>query len=426
MAGPGIRCWELARALAFHANVVLAVPGTEAVPLPPGVSLCTYDPASWHTLAPVVSQASVLVCAGDTLDGFPQLSDAEPVLVVDGYDPHTIETLALFAGSPEQENRHRKREEILRRQCLAGDFFICASERQRDWWLGLLEASGRINVHTYQEDPSLRRLVDVVPFGLASRPMEHTRQVLKGVWPGIGEQDRVILWGGGLWEWLDPLTAVRAVALLRPQRDDLRLVFPGTRHPNPVVPEMRMVARARSLAEQLGLLDHSVFFGEWVPYEDWPNYLAEADVALSLHIDSLESRLAFRSRVLDYIWAGLPMVLTAGDATAELADRFGLGRLVAGADAQAVAEGILALLGVPRDEFAAGFASARKALSWERAAAPLVEFCRHPRRAPDKLASYGPFAPAAAIDAPKQASVQPGGITGLLRRIGATASRGQR
>jgi hypothetical protein len=25
-------------------------------------------------------------------------------------------------------------------QCRAGDFFICAGERQRDWWLGLLEA----------------------------------------------------------------------------------------------------------------------------------------------------------------------------------------------------------------------------------------------------------------------------------------------
>ncbi|MDQ7029881.1 MAG: hypothetical protein Q9O62_08955 [Ardenticatenia bacterium] len=58
----------------------------------------------------------------------------------------------------------------LQQQSLLGDFFICASERQRDWWLGLLEASGRINPYTFGEDPSLRRLIDVVPFGLPEGP----------------------------------------------------------------------------------------------------------------------------------------------------------------------------------------------------------------------------------------------------------------
>ena len=188
MAGPGIRCWELARVLAPHLNVMLAIPGALPSAPPPGVRPWAYDLAAWDTLAPAVDQATVVVCSGDVLDRFPLLERAAPVLVVDGYDPHTVETLALFAGSPQQEALHRKREEILAGQCRAGDFFICAAERQRDWWLGLLEANGRINVHTYGEDPSLRRLLDIVPFGLPSRPLTHTRRMLKGVWPGIGRQ----------------------------------------------------------------------------------------------------------------------------------------------------------------------------------------------------------------------------------------------
>ena len=123
-------------------------------------------------------------------------------------------TLALWAAEPlqRQRTRHKDRSAILHRQCQAGDFFLCASERQRDWWLGLLEAHGRINPWTFGDDPSLRRLIDVVPFGLPETPPQHTRPVIKGIVPGIGQRDSVILWGGGLWPWLDPLTAIQAIA----------------------------------------------------------------------------------------------------------------------------------------------------------------------------------------------------------------------
>jgi len=208
--------------------------------------------------------------------------------------------------------------------------------------------------------------------------------MLKGVWLGIGPQDRVVLWGGGLWQWLDPLTAIRAMALVQAQRSDVRLVFPGTRHPNPDVPSMPVLQEALDLAQELGLLDRSVFFGNWISYDDWPSVLLESDVALSLHLDSVETRLAFRSRILDYVWAGLPMVVTEGAATSELVARFGLGQVVGYEDPEQVARGLLALLETPRTDSAAAFGTAREALTWEKVAQPLIAFCRAPRRAPDK------------------------------------------
>ena len=64
-----------------------------------------------------------------------------------------------------------------------GDFFICASEAQRDFWIGALHSRGRINPLTYADDPTLRRLIDVVPFGLpdaietaGARPPAHARR----------------------------------------------------------------------------------------------------------------------------------------------------------------------------------------------------------------------------------------------------------
>ena len=54
-----------------------------------------------------------------------------------------------------------------------GDAFICASERQRDLWLGALGALGRLDHAEHARDPSFRNLIDVVPFGIERRAADH-------------------------------------------------------------------------------------------------------------------------------------------------------------------------------------------------------------------------------------------------------------
>jgi glycosyltransferase involved in cell wall biosynthesis len=240
--------------------------------------------------------------------------------------------------------------------------------------------------------------VDVVPYGLPAQPLPAPQPVIKGVWPGIAEGDRLLLWGGGLWPWLDPLTAIRAMALLRDRHPRIKLLFPGTRHPNPAMAAMpNQVAAAKALAAELGVLDSGVHFGDWLPYSRWPHVLQECDVALTLHFDTVETRLAFRSRVLEYIWAGLPIVATSGDATSDLIARHGLGVITPEGDAAAVAAAIDQLLTEPRRQRAASFAAARAELNWEQAAAPLVRYCRNPQRAPDRLSNAPYYDPLAAL-----------------------------
>jgi glycosyltransferase involved in cell wall biosynthesis/SAM-dependent methyltransferase len=386
MAGPGIRYRELARVLARHFKVTLAIPGEPDMGAQP-FEIWPYQRGCWDSLSGAANRAGVIVACGDSLADFPPLAGLTTPLVIDGYDPHTLETLALWAGEPVQvqTTRHEERLAILGRQCQAGDFFICASERQRDWWLGVLEQEGRINPHTYAADPSLRGLIDVVPYGLPSEPPRATGPVLHGVWPGIDPGDRILLWGGGLWQWLDPLTALRAMRrLVDGGMERIRLVFPGTRHPNPDMPDMPMRAQTLALAGELGLTGRYAFFGDWVPYEEWPSVLLEADLGLSLHPDSVETRLAFRSRVLDYVWAGLPMVVTRGDATGEAVQNHGLGIVVNYGDDAAVADAVCNLLEKPRSAWQERFARAQAEMTWEQGAAPLVAFCHSPHRAADR------------------------------------------
>ena len=145
--------------------------------------------------------------------------------------------------------------------------------------------------------------------------------------PGIGPDDKVILWGGGIYNWFDPLTLLRAVDKLRSRLPNVRVYFLGIRHPNPDVGEMRRTIETLELSDELGLTGTHVFFNDdWVEYDDRPNYLLEADVGVSTHLDHVETAFSFRTRVLDYLWAGLPVVATQGDALAGVIESRGAGR----------------------------------------------------------------------------------------------------
>jgi hypothetical protein len=127
-----------------------------------------------------------------------------------------------------------------------------------------------------------------------------------------------------------------------------------------------------------------VFFGDWISSDDWQNVLLESDVALSLHFDTLETRLAYRSRILHYIWAGIPIVATEGDATSEIVAAFNIGAVVKERDIDGIAQAISILLDTSRTSFGNGFARAREMFTWTRVAKPLIDFCKNPRRAADR------------------------------------------
>lgn len=389
MAGPGIRYWHFARVLSHEFEVTLAVPGQTSL-TGDGFVIRPFTLGQAESLVPLVAGADVIVTFGYLLHDHPELARLQVPLVIDTYIPYPLEALVQNAGAPlaDQVAAVDAALEDVLTQFQAGDFFLCASERQRRLWLGLLLALGRVNPHTHGDDPTLRRLIDVVPFGLPANPPQHTRSVLRGVIEGIGPDDRVILWGGGIWQWLDPLTLIRAVGWIVHNHPEVKLVFPGTRHPfHARVPDMPMRHRAMKLAEELGLLDRWVFFGDWAPYADWPNYLLEADIGTSLHFDCVETEFAFRTRVLDYIWAGLPMIVTGGDALAELVAEHELGVVVDPEDVDGVAEALKTLLDIPdlHQAYHPHFEAVRPALTWETVVEPLVRFCRRPRRAPDRL-----------------------------------------
>src|SRR5215210_1840520 len=329
MAGPGIRYFHFARELARRHDVTLLVPELADVDLD-GVDVRSWRGLRRRDLVALFATRDAVVAQHLPPLVMRDLARLPVRVVYDLYDPYLIENLPFYAADAAgaAERAELRAGALLQEIALAtGDGFICASERQRDLWLGMLAALDRVDLETYRRDEELRGLIDVVPFGLEPEPPHSTRPVVKGVVRGVGHDDKVLLWGGGVWNWLDPLTPIRAVARLAERRDDVKLYFLGLERPNPDVARMAMAQRAVELADDLGVRDRHVFFNfGWVPYAERADYLTEADLGITAHLNTVEARFAFRTRVVDYLWARVPVLATRGDALAELVGERGLGR----------------------------------------------------------------------------------------------------
>lgn len=387
MAGPAIRAWHISEQLAERHDVTL-LSFTAVEPVEAPFDVVFVAAGDNRAFGPYEQQADVIIFQGHAMLVFEQLQTTKKILVVDIYDPMHLEQLEQSRELPRHkwDRQVADATRVLNNQLARGDFFVCASERQRVFWLGQLAALGRINPDVYEHDPDLRGLIDVVPFGLSTQPPRHEKQVLKGVYPGISADAKVLLWSGGLYNWFDPHTLIRAVGILAESHPEIALFFQGVKHPHPGVPEMEIVRSSRELATELGLLNRNVFFNDtWVDYAERQNYLLEADLGVSTHHAHIETTFSFRTRILDYLWADLPMVVTRGDHFGDLVEAERLGLAVNAEDVIGLAGAIETLLydDALRAEVRTNIGRVRQDYFWAQALKPLVNFVDHAHHAAD-------------------------------------------
>ena len=385
MAGPAIRCFELSKALSRRHDVTLACENEPDISVE-RFSIAPFgrDPEALRALA---EKSDVAILPPYTLSIYPFLKTLGKPLVMDLYDPFILEKLEVYQGG-EAWAQFESDLAVLKEQLLAGDFFVAGTQDQRSLWIGMLAALGRINPKTYGSDKSLSNLVCTIPFGVSSAPPRHTTQVLKGVVKGVGQDDFVLLWAGGIWNWFDPFTLIRA--LKRVSDSAIKLFFLGARHPHPAMPkeQFRVANEAKSLAKELGILGKSVFFNhEWVPFDTRQNFLLEADAGVSTHFDHVENRFSIRTRALDYIWAGLPMIITDGDYISRLVKERDVGITVPQEDIDVLAQAIMALRATEQAKIEAykrRLAQLAQEFRWDVIARPLDDYCLSPKLAADK------------------------------------------
>ncbi|MEO8541552.1 MAG: glycosyltransferase [bacterium] len=300
--------------------------------------------------------------------------------VVDLFSQYAMEWMEV--GIQHYEGAHRRAwvertRTVLGMQLTMADFVLTCNERQRDSYVGMMTSLGLISPHVYDTDPTLRRYIDSAPHGIRAELPQPGTPVLRGVHPGFGVDDKVIIWNGGIIQWYDPATLLEAMRILG--RDDIKLLFLGASYPG--IKELGKGVRfqdAKAIAERNGQLNRTVFFEEgWVSHEEAKRYVQEADISVCCYFDNLETRYSHRTRFVDLIWAELPFICTHGDVLAQEVEDNGWGIVVAEQDPAALASAIGRLIDDDafRASCRANLAAARSSLQWSETMRPLTRYC---------------------------------------------------
>lgn len=323
-------------------------------------------------------------------------------MIYDCYVPSFVEYPAsILAGSAKQRTKQKLIERNYREYATAlecGDGFLVASQRQRDFLLGGLGQAGRLQ---QPEGPHLDAYptVAVAPFGLSdTRPPDPQGNVLKGLL--VPPEAVVALWAGGLWNWFDPLTVIRGLALARREDPRLHLVFMAGGHPSSAFVGQNTAVALPHHPEVAPLVQSGavVFAERWVPHDERWAYLRQADVGVCAHYESPETHLSFRTRLLDHLWAGLPTLTTAGGTLSDLLCEQGAADCLKAEDPAAWADALVGLAGAPTRLTAMSRAAEALAstFTWSTVAEPVSALVRGivkgevgPKRAPRPTAVAG-------------------------------------
>lgn len=387
MAGIGIRYLELARRLPAHGLAITLVTSGAVDDVPEVPEAVRVRAFVRGELEQVIGDADAVLAQGqlanDVLLELPDLPSA-----IDLYDPWLVENLhyAERLGLDPYRNDHATW--VL--QLTRGDFFLCSCEEQRLYYQGLLTALGRVNPTAVARDPDLEGLIAAVPFGVpesvSAQPSASGDGANHGaILPPPAPGERRILFGG-LYDWYDPWPMLEAVAAREEGDWTLLLV----RNPNPGSTPQERLAEVEAWCRERGLWQSQVRTLDWLPAERRYDLLREVDVLAATHQPSLETRLSLRTRFLDALAVGCPVLSTEGGAMSRLLVEHDAGWVVPPSNAAAVRAALDQLFADPQAKHA-GASKLIEAFRWSRVVEPLVAFARAPRR--DETKEAFAFAP---------------------------------
>lgn len=312
--GGGLRCWSLAKGMQAampNCDVTLMYPNWyDTVEQPAeydGVKLARWkDRQDMLENLPNHEVIVVSYCYGDySLDIANSIGPSQ-VLVLDCYVPIHVEMCAR--RSPERleeaaayEVERKRWDSVL----CKGSYFLCANSNQVHYYRGILYQLGRLNPVNYENDPLI-----IAPFGIsrdlpvpAATPIQDL-----GIQPGV----KKLLWFGGVYPWFNVKILFDAVSTLN-LATPCALIVVGVR--NPFNSHPLFVSLAAEIEAMAQSADYAglVYLVDWVQYHDRANWYLDSDLTVMISQEGVENNYAWRTRLVDYIWADSPVATSGQD-----------------------------------------------------------------------------------------------------------------
>lgn len=381
LLGPDLRLWNLATktAEAGHRVVVHALAGSRN-PFPSGIRLERLSPGFTASIGETDAiVASELLPARATWE----LLRSRKPFHWDCYGLSLPETLSFTHQWSRLRTLGDRRRKLLRYRLLAhAAERTWVSHEGQEIFLAALQAVSRHKDRAWEAFRAPSRTLHI-PMGISDLPAP---EGTPDPYPESLRDRPVLLWGGGIWNWFDVPTVVRAMLELRDAGSPHALFFLSGR--NEATKDYdKPLQDALHAAGEAGLLGTSVFFNDQrVTPDRLGPWLEHCTAGVMGNLPTLESRLSWRTRYLDLLWAGRPLVASGRDPLALLMERSGAARLAPEADPSALAAAIRSF--ATRD---AGWTQAcsrsrslGETMRWSRVVTPFLEALEDPNafRAP--------------------------------------------
>lgn len=273
-------------------------------------------------------------------------------VAIDLAGPHLLER--RLWNSPDPEADLREKIKALAR----ADFVTCSGTFQRHYFLPFLIQAGHNPRST---------LCPVIPFSLS---------------PGLPEpaEDRecdTFVFSGMFLPWQDPETTLRTLVSTLEEKGKGKLLFIGGPHPSGDVSQGRFDKLQEFLeghpqVEMAGVM----------AFDDLLARLRRCGAAVDLMPSNAERELAFPTRTVTFLWAGLPVLHNNYDELAEPIDRAKAGWTFDPGDMAGFTRVVSRLLSHHEDvrrrsENARELV--RKHYTWDKTIEPLAAWCADPR-----------------------------------------------
>ena len=377
MAGLQIRTYEMARALSRSGHSV-TIAAVNSVP----------QAGEWGDIALTDVESLGAAPPPDVWISHPLLVESaykrlkHIPLVVDGYEFPFASFYANAAAHQRQfgdKALYAYHSTIVRyiSALSRADKVLCATNAQRIGYLSLLSAIGRINPKYANEDILL-----TVSSGA---PPDDSDEFTPA-----SDKHLTVLWAGGCYPWFDIETYVQALDHVIEFVPGVRFVFAGIAGVDRKVVDEDVYPAVKWLREYLSKADHlerRSSFVDWLPYDRRRELYRRCSLGVCTHRQTIESTFAMRTRVIDMIWGGLPVVCTSDDYMSTYVQSHDIGVQVDCGDATTLGKSIATLLLDSRRRDAMSeraHSIARNQLSWDSQILPLHNFCLNPVADPSR------------------------------------------
>lgn len=293
-----------------------------------------------------------------------RLGPVDCPLAIDLAGPHLLER--YFWESPRLTQDVADKIHALER----ADFLCCSGHFQRHYFLAFALLAGF--------DPADSDLLPVVPYCLSPEL------------PDCSQYDpERFVYAGMLLPWQNAALPVESLVETLEEQNRGRLTFLGGRHP----------AGDVSRGKFDGLIQHlekskKVSLEAPQPYQDLLPFLSGHGAALDLMAWNAERELAFTSRTVVYLAAGLPVLYNDYSELSGLIAEYDAGWALNPEDRSALEKVVRDILERPEQlgpKRQAAQKLVREKLNWTEAVKPLARWCQSPRRRSSKNGTLVPL-----------------------------------